>query len=385
MKILLVGDYPNDTRLGSAKVPHKLSEEFRALGHHCDLLFAEDLGDWPTRMHARQFVGPLLAERAIARAWRQNGPYDIVDIASGEGAIFGLKRRLGLYRNCAFISRSHGIEHLNYQRMLDDHRHGLLHKPWSRRLWYPLIRLNQVALSARTADRLLLLNVGDRDFVLQNGWKKASEVAVIGHGVSSRFIEDAPPVGSTRGGGILFCGTWTGVKGVDYLAAAFSLLIDRGLPTNLTILGGAVQEAIIRSAFPRHVHRFLTIVGRIPEDQVISYYRQHDVLAFCSTYEGFGMTLLEAMSQRCVVVATPVGSATSLVRDGETGLLVPPRHPEALTGAIQRLMSNEKLRRNLADNAFRCVQKMTWRHTALKTLEAYQSVENLLYSRRIAA
>jgi len=373
MKILLVGDYPNDTWLGSAKVPHKLSEEFRALGHHCDLLFAEDLGDWPTRMHARQFVGPLLAERAIARAWRQNGPYDIVDIASGEGVVFGLKRRFGFYQNCAFISRSHGIEHLNYQRMLDDHRCGLLHKPWSRRIWYPLIRLNQVALSGRTADRLLLLNTVDRDFVLQNGWKKENDIAVIGHGVSSRFIEDAPPGDAARGGGILFCGTWTGMKGVDYLAPAFTSLIDRGFQTNLTILGGAVPEATIRSAFPPHVHRFLTIIDRVPEDQVISNYRCHDVLAFSSTYEGFGMVLLEAMSQRLPVVATPVGCGRTLVRDGETGLLVPPRDSEALADALGHVLTNEKLSRQLASNGFHAVQNLDWAKITQQTLELYNS------------
>src|SRR5437764_2753331 len=47
MRILLVGDYARDARLGSTKVLVKLQEEFRALGHVCDLLLADDLGVHP--------------------------------------------------------------------------------------------------------------------------------------------------------------------------------------------------------------------------------------------------------------------------------------------------------------------------------------------------
>ena len=45
-------------------------------------------------------------------------------------------------------------------------------------------------------------------------------------------------------------------------------------------------------------------------------YRRHDALLFPSTYEGFGMVVIEAMSQRLPVIATPLGCARSLVRDG---------------------------------------------------------------------
>src|SRR5687768_13952349 len=136
MRIPLVGDHPNDPRLGSAKVPYKLADEFRAPGHECNLPFAADLGAWPRRLHARYLSGPLLAARSIRRAVRRNGPYDVLDIASGGGLAVPLLRAAGVIpRTTAFVSRSNGLEHLNYQRMVDDHHHGLLHKPWYKRWW----------------------------------------------------------------------------------------------------------------------------------------------------------------------------------------------------------------------------------------------------------
>lgn len=371
MKILLVGDYPDDPRLGSAKVPHKLAEEFRALGHRCDMLFAQDLGKYPRSMHPRQVLGPVLAERAIARAFRCNGPYDVVDIASGEGLGFGLARRLGACRGTVFISRSHGLEHLNYRRMIEDHRAGLLYKPWTRRWWYPLVRLNQVAGAARLADYVLVLNDADRAFAIACGWKENKRVIVIEHGISTGSLEETPGNDRARGAGILFCGSWTGMKGIDYLVPAFTRLIDGGTRANLTILGGGVSEEIVRAEFPRRIQQHLTVQPRAAEQAVLEAYRRHDLLVSCSTYEGFGMVVLEAMSQGLPVVATPVGCVPALIRHGETGLLVPARDSQALTDALRLLLNDASLRARLAANAFERVRHMTWRNSALKTLEIY--------------
>ena len=104
-----------------------------------------------------------------------------------------------------------------------------------------------------------------------------------------------------------------------------------GRRVNLTILGGAVAPEIIQSAFPVDARALLTIVDRLPEDAVMAAYREHDVLAWPSTYEGFGMVIVEAMSQRLPVVATPAGCAASLIRHERTGLSVPSRDPAAPT------------------------------------------------------
>jgi glycosyltransferase involved in cell wall biosynthesis len=372
MKILLVGDYQNDARLGSAKVTHKLREEFIKLGHTCDALFSEEIGATPQSAHARQALGPTLAAKAIARAFRERGPYDVVDIASAEGFIFGLQRKfLGAYEKVTFISRSNGLEHLNYQRMLADHRAGLLHKPLTRRVWFPAVRLTQVAGAARLADKLILLNEADREFAIGRRWKNKNHIALVPHGVTERFLSDALPAGEQRGGGLLFCGTWTGVKGASYLADAFSSLVAEGMKINLTILGGGVPEQEIRAFFNAQAQAHLTIIPRLLEEDVIREYRRHDALLFPSTYEGFGMVLLEAMSQGLPVIATPVGSALSLVRDGETGISVPARDVKALASAIRRLMQDRELRLRLAGKAFELVREMTWTKTALKTLGVY--------------
>jgi glycosyltransferase involved in cell wall biosynthesis len=369
-RILLVGDYADDPRLGSAKVTHKLREELRAAGHHCDALFAGDIAARPAGRQARQLVVPALAARAIGRALALQ-PYDVVDVASAEGLWFGAGRRLGAWRSTAFVCRSNGLEHLNYQRMIEDSDAGLARKPWSRRIWYPVSRLSQVAGAARLADRLIVLNETDRRFASARQWLPADRIDVVPHGVSDRYLGGSGGAAS-RGAGALFCGAWDRVKGTTYLVNAFQLLAERGRPVPLTILGCGVPPADVLAALPAVLRPHVTIVDRVSEEEVIAQYRRHDLLVFPSTYEGFGLVVLEAMSQGLPVIATPVGCVPDLVRDGETGVIAPIRNPAALAEAVTRLMESASTRARLGAAAAASVKSMSWRRTAERTIEVYR-------------
>jgi glycosyltransferase involved in cell wall biosynthesis len=372
VRILLVGDYPRDPRLGSAKVFLKLQSELRGLGHTCDLLLADDLRALPHNPYVRQAFGPVAAFAYVRRMFRERGPYDVIDAASAEGLWIGLGRRRGWFRGTAVVARSNGLEHLNYQRMLDDHDAGLLYKPWTRRFFHPAVRLTQVAMSARMADRLLLLNEVDRDFAVNRRWKPADEIDVVAHGVSGEFLAESGGRRPTRGAGLLFCGSWTDVKGVSYLASAFSTLIQDGCAARLTILGGGVPPETILSAFDAVARPHVTVIDRVPEDEVMAAYRAHDALVWPSTYEGFGMVVVEAMSQGLPVIATPVGCARALIAHEKTGLLVEPRRPDLLAAAMKRMLDDPHLRSRLAEAAFDRVKDMSWRCTANKTLASYE-------------
>lgn len=371
MRILLVGDYPADARLGSAKVYYKLQESFRALGHECDVLLAPDLGDAPANWRVRQTISAPLADAAIRRAVREHGPYDVVDVASGEGWVFGVGRR-AMRNPPAFVSRSHGLEHLNYRRTLDDAADGLLHKPWTRRLWYPAVRLTQVAASARLADALIVLNSTDRAFAVTRGWLPEERIHVVPHGVSERFLAEAPAPDAVRGRGILFCGSWDAVKGAPYLVRAMAELVKQGDASRLTILGPGLAEEPVLASFPAEVRHAVRIIPRAPEDEVMRHYREHDLLVVPSTYEGFGMVIVEAMSQGLPVVSTPVGCAPTLIRDGETGVIIPPRDPEALARAIRSVLGDRPLRLRMASAASAAVRGLTWAATAETTLDVYR-------------
>ena len=87
------------------------------------------------------------------------------------------------------------------------------------------------------------------------------------------------------------------------------------------------------------------------------------------------MVLLEAMAHRRPVVATPVGGTPEVVSDGETGLLVPPRDPEALAQALRRVLEDPALARRFGEAGRRRVtERFDLAATTRRMLEIYDDV-----------
>jgi len=254
--------------------------------------------------------------------------------------------------------------------MLADAREGLSFRPWYRRVWYPATRMRLVARAATIADRLIVLNAADQAFAIDQGWKHPDEVRVVPHGVAEAFSHFPAPEG---GAGLLFCGSWDGIKGIHYLARAFGQLCARRPDAQLTVLGPGVAPDIVVAAFPEHARGRVRVVPRCDERYVIDEFRRHDALVMCSSYEGFGMVVPEAMALGLCVIATPLGAAATLVRDGETGIVVPPRDADRLALAMERVLGDVSLRGRLGAAARDAVRSLTWTDSARQTLEVYRS------------
>jgi glycosyltransferase involved in cell wall biosynthesis len=78
------------------------------------------------------------------------------------------------------------------------------------------------------------------------------------------------------------------------------------------------------------------------------------------------------MSQRLPVIATPSGYAPTIIRHDENGLLVPFRSADAIVSAVGSLLADPARRRRLGDAAHATVAGMSWRATALRTLDVYE-------------
>lgn len=98
---------------------------------------------------------------------------------------------------------------------------------------------------------------------------------------------------------------------------------------------------------------------------------QIDVLVLPSAAEGFGLVLIEAMAAGIPVVATDVPGIRDVIRDQETGLLVPPHSPKAISQAIQQLRENTELRSRLVTSAR---QEVTQRYTWNAVLDRYRAL-----------
>ena len=84
---------------------------------------------------------------------------------------------------------------------------------------------------------------------------------------------------------------------------------------------------------------------------------QSGLLVLPSLAEGFGLVLIEAMAAGVPVIATDVAGIRDVVRNGETGLLVPPSNASKLAAAIAEIAEHDQLRRRLINAALIDVQQ----------------------------
>jgi glycosyltransferase involved in cell wall biosynthesis len=127
------------------------------------------------------------------------------------------------------------------------------------------------------------------------------------------------------------------VKGHTYLLQAMAGLAPRHPDLVLLLVG----RPLLRQQLEAEA-RALGVAGRVRflgfRDDVQALLDAMDVFVLPSLSEGLSLSLLEAMAAGLPVVATAVGGNPELVREGETGYLVPPRDPAALASAIGRLL-----------------------------------------------
>jgi glycosyltransferase involved in cell wall biosynthesis len=109
-------------------------------------------------------------------------------------------------------------------------------------------------------------------------------------------------------------------------------------------------------------------------DDVPDLLRAADVFCLSSYLEGLGTSILEAMAVGLPVVATAVGGIPEAVVHGETGLLVPPRSPEALAGALVELARDPGRREALGRRGRERVQAFTAERTAGLTRSLYLNI-----------
>lgn len=133
-------------------------------------------------------------------------------------------------------------------------------------------------------------------------------------------------------------------KGTDVFVAAMCRLLPRYPDFTAVIVGGVTpdqrgfERGLKDQAQQAGLSERILFLGELPIDEVPLWYRRVSIYAFTSRNEGFGLTLLEAMAAGNALVAARAGAAEKVVRDGETGFLVPTGDADALVAALEPLM-----------------------------------------------
>lgn len=147
---------------------------------------------------------------------------------------------------------------------------------------------------------------------------------------------------------------------VDNTLRAFAILRDRHADATLTVAGYGSEERRLRRLARALGDRGIRFAGRVEPEEVPGLYDGADIFVNSSVVDNQPVSVLEAFAAGVAVVSTPTGDIAAMVRDGETGLLVPPDDPRALAGAIAGLLESPERALLMARRARRTVEAYAW-------------------------
>jgi len=170
---------------------------------------------------------------------------------------------------------------------------------------------------------------------------------VVHCGVDPALYDTSPPPPGKR---LLFIGRIDRIKGLRVLLSAFKAVRVRHPDATLTLVGDGPDRALLTAeAAAAGLGDVVAFTGYLSQKAVAARLAETDVFVLPSFAEGVPVVLMEALASRRAVVATSVAGVGELVRDGVSGLLVPPGDSVTLAGAIETLLTDPALRARMGE------------------------------------
>jgi len=173
---------------------------------------------------------------------------------------------------------------------------------------------------------------------------------------------------------LLFVGTMEPRKNLPRLLDAFKVYKENHPDhCQLVIVGRhGWGDELERTIADKGLERDVKLTGVVPLNDLVRVYNGARALIYPSLYEGFGIPVLEAMACGIPVITSDCCAMKEVA--GESALLVSPESTEEILYAIERVMSDDELCKDLRQKGLKHAKTFSWARTAAQTLQAYQDV-----------
>jgi glycosyltransferase involved in cell wall biosynthesis len=185
---------------------------------------------------------------------------------------------------------------------------------------------------------------------------------IIRCGIDPTFYDRGSVEPNPNGLEIISVGSLQPYKGFIFLVLSCAILRDQGIPFHCRIIGGgALRLELERSIRQNRLQESVELIGTRTQDEVsrllrsANCYVQPSIVTKSGKMEGIPVALMEAMATGIPVVATSISGIPELVREGETGWLVPPEDSASLADIISHIHAEPTEACRRADNGKRLV------------------------------
>ena len=193
------------------------------------------------------------------------------------------------------------------------------------------------------------------------------------HEAADAAFRPGPRIAADARPRILYVGRRDPYKNLTGLIAAFERVVAGGVDAVLRVVGSDDP----RYPEARELAKRLNLESRIEwagyvhDRELPEQYRAAAAFALVSKYEGFGLTVLEAMGCGTPVVCGNTSSLPEVA--GDAAILVDPADTEAIAAALTRVLSDSVLAASMREKGLAHAARFSWRRAAEETLKAYES------------
>jgi len=253
--------------------------------------------------------------------------------------------------------------------------------------WYKPISRSRVQslikISVQKAQKIITGSENSKRDIISILKLPEEKVKVIYIGIDDEFrpINDKGKVNSVKikygidKGFILHVGSLQARKNIPRLIEAYSNLTTEILSRyQLVITGGKSwkSEEIFTKVKQLNLENSIIFTDFVDSKDLPLLMNASTLLVFPSLYEGFGIPPLEAMACGTPVVASNTSSIPEVV--GDAALLFDPYNIKEMTKAINRALTDVKLRNKLRKSGFERIKQFSWEKAARETLKIYKKV-----------
>ncbi|MDD5430709.1 MAG: glycosyltransferase family 4 protein [Candidatus Pacebacteria bacterium] len=224
----------------------------------------------------------------------------------------------------------------------------------------------------KSADTVVAVSNFMKDLAVKIG-VDSRRVSVIYNAVD--FRDNLPKHENSNAPTLVFVGRLVPWKGVEMLINAVSKLKNKYPDIMLEILGDGPEMKNLQLITDNlKLKNNINFRGRINSRETMEILAKAAVFVLNTNYEGLPHTVLEAMSIGVPVITTPVGGNVEVVQNGINGLLARYNDEGAWIKAISELLNDANLRKKLAENAKKMLEKFKWEELMAKTVEVFKKL-----------
>lgn len=245
-----------------------------------------------------------------------------------------------------------------------------------------------IYLSAKRADRLIAISNKVKDDIVRHYNIDGSGISVVYHAADTDLFRPASEsaVASVRkrydlpARYILYIASSLPHKNYERLLEAYKMVRDAGSSGSTRGAEEGVKLVLIGSRDYGHdvvagkikalgLDADVLFLGWLPFEDLAPIYSGAEAFVFPSLHEGFGLPVLEAFASGVPVVCSNIAPITEVA--GDAALLVDPLRPEAIAKGIERVLTEDGLRKRLVNAGLKRAAAFSWKKTAEETVKTF--------------